>query len=136
MTVAEKTRLVTIELPPNVDDLPEFARRCMMDALETAIFGQARELQSASPLDRRDAAIRAALTLYTGAPSRRAKTLANDLHSYLGNGWSREKEIQDLPPPASDSRRALHTVARLNGGRGLSWLQILHISEGHRGRNF
>jgi hypothetical protein len=89
------------------------------------------------PLDARDEAIRDALgLLYTGKASRRAKDLAKDLSDYLSNGWARERQLEELEPPASEPRRAWHKIVRLNSGRGLSWLQILHVGEGHRGRNF
>lgn len=82
----------------------------------------------------RDDCIRAALQLYAGAPSARAKALERDLADYLGRAWLRERELPDLPGTTSETRSALHAIARANDGRAIGWRQILNISSGTRGR--
>jgi hypothetical protein len=126
-------RIVQIELPPNLDELPAFARGEMMKALEAALFGVLPTPKDS--LDERDEAIRDALALYTGKPSRRAKDLALDWSSYVANGWQRERDLIEVVG-ASEERRALHRLTKLNGGRARGWQQIYNIGDGHRHSTF
>ena len=65
--------------------------------------------------ERRRVAIRAALNLYEGPVSRRAKDLAASYRSYLASAWPREQALDELPDPRSTERTLLHRLARLNG---------------------
>jgi hypothetical protein len=137
-------RIVQIELPPNLDELPAFARGEMMKALEAALFGVLPTPKD--PLDERDEAIRAAMNLYEEpkpplrskvlSKSRRAKMLAGDWREYLGNAWLREQHLHELSASASTQRRMLHHLSRLNEGCALGWQQLVNIFEGHRHSTF
>src|ERR1700682_5617712 len=73
--------------------------------------------------ERRRVAIRAALNLYEGPVSRRAKDLAASYRSYLASAWPREQALDAVPDPRSTGRTLLHRLARLNGGASLCWCQ-------------
>jgi hypothetical protein len=47
--------------------------------------------------ERRAIAVRQALAQYQGAPSRRAKQLADRYRSYLAAGWLHERDLESLP---------------------------------------
>ncbi len=64
--------------------------------------------------------IAAALEIYSGAPSKRAKDLAHDWSRYLANDWQREKHLADLPAGTRSLPAALHRLSRLTEGRLLS----------------
>jgi hypothetical protein len=72
-----------------------------------------------TPQRRRQVAIRTAMALYQGPPSRRAKDLADRYRAYLASGWLRERDLETLPEPRSTERVLLHRIARLNNGRAL-----------------
>jgi hypothetical protein len=124
------TRKIMIEVDLPIGPAAELARRCLMESLEYALFGP----PPLSPKDARDAAIKEALACYVGAPSKCAKDLATDLARYIAAGWTRERDLAELPEPASELRRTLHRIARHSDGHAICWRQILSIAEGHRGR--
>ncbi len=84
----------------------------------------------ADRLAERDDAIRNALATHYGAMSRRAaaETLARDLARYVSGGWLRERELSELPAGASELRRALHQLAKLNDGASIRWRRIFDIA--------
>jgi hypothetical protein len=81
-----------------------------------------------SPRHRRAVAVRQAMNLYQGPPSRRAKELADRYRSYLASGWLRERDLESLPHPRTTERFCLHRLARLNEGASLSWRRIFDIA--------
>jgi hypothetical protein len=83
-----------------------------------------------SPQHRRAVAVRQAMNLYQGAPSRRAKQLADRYRSYLAGAWLRERNLVELPEPRSVEKVCLHRLARLNDGRSLGWRQLFDIATG------
>lgn len=76
----------------------------------------------------RAVAIRAALNLYGGSPSARAKLLAKNYATYLSNGWPRERDLESLPDPREPTRVLLHRIARCNDGASLSWRRLFDIA--------
>lgn len=86
-------------------------------------------------LDERDAAIRAARSLWPAtSDTAAARAIAAALSDYLGRGWSRERNLAELPEHAGPRRRALHRLARANDGRTLGYRQMLNVISGTRGR--
>jgi hypothetical protein len=77
--------------------------------------------------ERRAVAVKQILNLYPGAPSRRAKQLADRYRSYLASGWPREHDLETLPEPRSTERVLLHRLARCSAGRPLGWRQIIRV---------
>jgi hypothetical protein len=67
-----------------------------------------------SPKHRRAVAVRQAMNLFQGAPSRRAKELADRYRAYLASGWLRERDLESLPHPRTTERACLHRIARLS----------------------
>lgn len=118
------------------------ARRLVLDRLVTlnreAAAARAEADRLAPPPSRadrirsRDNAIRAALAAFYGdvPPSAGAKTLARELDRYASGAWARgERSMAELPEGASDLRRRLHHILRLNDGRALGWRRLLQLSE-------
>lgn len=91
-----------------------------------------REQTRQERLNLRDAAIRDSHRLFPGPPTTAAKALAEALTRYLASAWLRERDIEHLASGASDQRRALHRIARLNEGRSLAWRQVVNIVDGWR----
>lgn len=83
----------------------------------------------------RDAALTAALAGTRGAStSARAASLATRLQTYVtGAAWRVEKRLAELPATATDAERALHRLARANGGEGLSARRIRELAAKCRG---
>jgi hypothetical protein len=82
---------------------------------------------------RRAVAVRQAMNLYQGPPSRRAKELADRYRSYLASGWLRERDLESLPHPRTTERFCLHRLARRNEGGSLSWRTIYYIASSPQG---
>lgn len=77
----------------------------------------------------RNAAVVSALDLYPGAPSRRAKALADDLASYAGNSWLRDRRRGSLPTTASRKHQSWFSILRSRDGEPLGWRQIVNIAD-------
>lgn len=86
-------------------------------------------------LDRRDRAIRHAMSTFYGGFSRRAAAfaLARDLDAYLSSAWRLVSGRDALDGNASAKRRCLHVIARMNQGRSIGARQILNVVDGARG---
>ena len=71
----------------------------------------------------------AAARFYPNArPTLSAKEFARALGSHaISVDWQRDRNIAELPAPASDRRRALHAILRANHGAPLGWRQIYEI---------
>ncbi len=78
----------------------------------------------------RDAAIVAAAAVMSGTSvSGRAKELENKLIRYISGDWQRrESELAEPPAEATDLRKNLWRIVKLNDG-GLGWRRILQIIE-------
>ena len=76
----------------------------------------------------RDESIREARQFFPGKPTPAAAALAKALVSYLATGWRREKE-SGPGQNASELRKALYRIARLNAGEVLSARHIARIFE-------
>jgi hypothetical protein len=84
-------------------------------------------------LGERDEAIRAARRFFHDARATvAARALEAALGAYLASAWPRERDLAELPPDAGERRAALHCIARLNDGDGLSWRQVWNIWGGDR----
>jgi len=122
---------------PSFPDEDRLARILGGLSIEDAAF-LAERLQPAwrrraAMLDCRDAAVIAAAVFF---PDRRstivAKTLAQQYSRYLAAAWRHGNHLAELPDGVPRLRAALHRIAVANGGRSLSWRQILNILEGRR----
>ena len=103
---------------------------CSSSAVHRLKSGRDAELQRR---DERDAAIRAAQSLYgDGMPYRAAKKLHRDLRDYLSRCWPREKEVEALPPGVAVRRSTLHRIAHLSRGKELCWRRIYDILRGNQ----
>jgi hypothetical protein len=121
--------LLTYDIDENPGRLTDAEKRAFVCEFEDWLG-----LSVASRLIMRDRAVKRALDCYAGlALSRAAKQLEIDLRRYREIGWQRESALIELPAATSELRRAWHQILRLNGGRSLSWSQILRIQDGHRG---
>jgi hypothetical protein len=78
----------------------------------------------------RDAALVAALALMEGDnPTARAANLERSWRRYLaGGGWKAARHRSVLSDDATAWDVAIHTLSRLNDGRGLAWRRILYIA--------
>lgn len=106
--------------------LEAFKKRCIAEAYRARAEFYDLEAQRLESQERDDAII-AALKLYDGALTARAKSLETDLSKYLGAAWSRERERKHLPATAAPKRRALHRIARSRDGEGLKFRRIFDI---------
>jgi hypothetical protein len=103
---------------------------CNSSVVHRLKSGRDAELQRR---DERDAAIRAAQSLYAeGMPYRAAKKLHRDLRDYLSRCWPREKEVEALPPGVAARRSTLHRIAHLSRGKELCWRRIYDILRGNQ----
>jgi hypothetical protein len=78
--------------------------------------------------ERRRVAVRTAMSLYEGSPSRRAKILERQYRAYLASAWRLERDLESLPHPRSTERVLLHRLARLNEGASLCWRRIFDVA--------
>lgn len=99
------------------------AQAAALRARADAIEAEARRALA----QERDAAIIAALQLYDGSLTARAKSLETDLAKYLGAAWARQRELSFLTSTETPKRRALHRIARSRDGEGLKFRRIFDI---------
>ena len=129
--VAARARLMALA-PPERARLERIAAALQADDAEwlrTLLEPGAR-----SRLDRRDYAVRELLLLFRPLPCTiAARRLAHALDRYLTTAWRAEKASSALPDDTDPQHRLLHSIARENAGRSLSWRQIVNLAAGHRG---
>jgi hypothetical protein len=125
--------MITVWLTGPVDEMPLGERRKLVERF-SALLGLAPD---APRLAARDLAVREALKLYPGAPSRAAKDLTRDLSRYVDSGWARER---DLPralkgSPARKRKLSIAWIAhsrRARASRFISRRAKINCASGRR----
>lgn len=79
-----------------------------------------------SRIQRRDSAIRAAVSRSPGPVTTEAKALSVALLAHYRTAWMVERYL-GVPDGADERHRALHEILRLNGGKPLGYRRIIDI---------
>jgi hypothetical protein len=74
----------------------------------------------------RRVAILAAMNLYSGSRSARAKRLEREYRRYLAGPWRLERDLESLPDPRVAQHVLLHRLARLGAPSG--WRQLFDVA--------